>query len=92
MKQILPQASEELDVVLEEITKLIRKKIIPFASISTAALTMIVAFFPFYLNYPAVKLYIMLHLQKELSVHLPTLRKDVIRFRKKLQKAGIPKK
>jgi len=53
---------------------------------------MIVAFFPFYLNYPAVKLYIMLHLQKELSVHLPTLRKAVIRFREKLQKAGIPKK
>jgi len=92
LKQILPQASEELDVVLEEITKLIRKKIIPFASISTAALTMIVAFFPFYLDYPAVKLYIMLHLQEELNVHLPTLRKDVIRFRKKLQKAGIPKK
>ena len=92
LKQILPQASEELDLVLEEITKLIRKKIIPFASISNAALTMIVAFFPFYLDYPAVKLYTMLHLQEELNVHLPTLRKDVLRFRNKLQKAGIQKK
>ena len=89
LKQILPQASEELDVMLDRITDLTRKNIIPYANVSNSALTMIVAFFPFYLNYPAVKLYVMLHLREDLKVPLPALRKDVHRFRRKLLNAGI---
>ena len=92
LKQILPQASEELDSMLEEITDLTRKKIVPYANVSNSALTMIVAFFPFYLNYPAVKLFVMLHLKEDLKVPLPALRKDVYRYRKKLRKAGVLKK
>ena len=91
LKQILPKASEELDTILEEITKLTRKKIIPYANISDAALTMIVACFPHFLNYPAVKLFIMIHLQKEHDVHLPTLRKDVSRYKQRLQHLDLLK-
>jgi hypothetical protein len=92
LKEILPQANEELDLMLEEITDLTRKKVVPYANVSNSALTMIVAFFPFYLNYPAVKLFVMLHLKEDLKVPLPSLRKDVFRYRKRLQKVGILKK
>ncbi len=92
LKQILPQASEELDLILEEITDLTLKKVVPYANVSNSALTMIVAFFPFYLNYPAVNLFVMLHLREDLKVPLHALRKDVYRYRKKLRIAGILKK
>lgn len=91
LKDILPENSDQLDHILEHIETLAQKRIIPYASISDAALTMIVSFFPLYLNIPAVKLSIMLQLKKDLKINLAQLKKDTSRFAQRLDKYNLLK-
>ena len=83
-KDILPQYTGQLEQIFDRIETIVQKGIIPFASISDAALVMIVSFFPFYLDIPAVRLFTMLQIQEDLGVNLVLLRKDITRFRQRL--------
>ncbi|MHA1200718.1 MAG: hypothetical protein ACTSQF_15470 [Candidatus Heimdallarchaeaceae archaeon] len=91
LKDILPQHSYQLEQILEHTETLAQKGISPYASVSDAALIMIVSFFPLYLDIPAAKLCIMLHLQKDLQINLTVLKKDVARFAQRLDKFKLQK-
>jgi len=84
----LPTQDISLDSIKERIYELIEKQIIPHANSQDSALTMIVAFFPEYLEIPALKLYFMLNLRKDLKVDLTALKKRVKRYRMRLKKIG----
>ncbi len=89
LREILPKEQEILENIYENVANLISKRIIPYAEMNDAVLTMIVAFFPKYMEIPAVNLFTMLHLREDLKVDLPTLRKRVHRYRDKLRKYKI---
>ncbi len=91
LKDIFPHQTYQLEQIFERIEILVQKKILPYASISNAALIMIVSFFPLYLEMPAVKLCIMLQLKKDLNINLTNLKKDVERFQNKLEKYDMLK-
>jgi len=86
LKDIIPQHVHKLEQISEQIESLVQKGVIPYASISDAVLIMIVSFFPFYLKIPALKLLVMLQLQRDLEVNLKLLRKDVERYSKRIEK------
>lgn len=85
----LPVKNDDLEKIRERVTQLIDKRIIPYASIQDAGLTMIVASFPEYLEIPAIKLYFLLNLREELKVDLNALRKRVQRYRKRLKAKNL---
>jgi hypothetical protein len=85
----LPVKKNDLEKIRERVTTLLDKRIIPYASIQDAALTMIVASFPEYLEIPALKLYFLLNLKQELKVDLNALRKKVQRYRDRLDKKNL---
>ncbi len=86
LHEILPKEQKVFELIYEKVEDLIDKRVIPYADMRDAALTMIVAFFPNYLEIPAINLFTMLHLRKDFNVHLPTLRKRVYRFRERLER------
>ncbi|NPD89897.1 MAG: hypothetical protein HGN29_14380 [Asgard group archaeon] len=85
----LPIKNDDLERIRERVTKLLDKRIIPYASIQDAGLTMIVASFPEYLEIPALKLYFLLNLREELKVDLNALRKRVQRYRVRLKEKNL---
>ncbi|MCG3225366.1 MAG: hypothetical protein H7645_00490 [Candidatus Heimdallarchaeota archaeon] len=85
----LPVKNDDLERIRERVTKLLDKRIIPYASIQDAGLTMIVASFPEYLEIPALKLYFLLNLRKEFKVDLNALRKRVQRYRERLKEKNL---
>ncbi|MCE7748724.1 MAG: hypothetical protein GPJ51_10010, partial [Candidatus Heimdallarchaeota archaeon] len=89
LKDILPQNPDQLEQILEHIENLAQKRIIPYASISDAALIMIVSFFPLCLKVPAVKLFTMLQLREDLNIDLALFRKDVDRYRNRLERFNL---
>lgn len=89
IRKILPPTSEELEKIFEEVSILIEKKVIPYANMTDAALTMIVAYFPYYLNMPALRLFITLHFRKDFQINLSVLRKNVERYRTRLKKCEL---
>ncbi|MCG3220059.1 MAG: hypothetical protein H7641_01660 [Candidatus Heimdallarchaeota archaeon] len=89
LTQKLPVKNDDLERIRERVTRLIDKRIIPYASIQDAGLTMIVASFPEYLEIPALKLYFLLNLREELKVDLNALRKRVLRYRERLGKHNL---
>ena len=91
LKDILPRYSNQLEQIFEYTESLIHKKIVPFANSNDAALIMVVSFFPLFLEIPAVKLYIMLNLKKDLKINLAVLKKDVARFSERLAKYNLLK-
>jgi hypothetical protein len=85
----LPVKNDDLERIRERVTQLLDKRIIPYASIQNAGLTMIVASFPEYLEIPALKLYFLLNFREELKVDLNALRKRVQRYRERLKKNNL---
>jgi hypothetical protein len=89
LKDILPQSTNQLDQILDRIETIVQKGVIPFASISDAALIMIVTLFPLYIDTPAVRFFTMLQIKEDLGVNLALLRKDKERFTKRLEKQHL---
>jgi hypothetical protein len=85
----LPVKNDDLEKIRERVTTLLHKRVIPYASIQDAGLTMIVASFPEYLEIPALKLYFLLNLREELKVDLNALRKRVQRYRRRLKEKNL---
>ena len=85
----LPIRSDDLERIRERVAKLIDKRIIPYASIQDAGLTMIVASFPEHLEIPALKFYFLLNFKEELNVDLNALRKRVLRYIRRLQEKNL---
>ena len=73
-----------LDLIRDDVLRLVEKKIIPFASLRDAALTMIVAFFPQHIKVPAMKLYLLLNARADFHIDLTMLQKRVKRYQSKI--------
>jgi hypothetical protein len=69
----------------ERVLELSERKIVPYANLRESALTMIVAFFPTYINLPAARLVVLLNLRRDFQVNLTALRKRVKRYQERLQ-------
>ena len=85
LEELLQTRDEKLEMVRERVIELLEKNIIPYANLRESALTMIVAFFPEYINRPAARLVILLNLRRDFQVNLTALRKRVRRYQKRLQ-------
>lgn len=89
LEELLQIRHEKLEMLKEKVLDLSERKIIPYANLRESALTMIVAFFPTYINLPAARLVILLNLRRDFQVNLTALRKRVKRYQERLQKYKI---
>ena len=85
LEELLQTQHDKLELLKERVLELSENRIIPYANLRESALTMIVAFFPIYINLPAARLVILLNLQRDFQVNLSSLRKRVKRYQGRLQ-------
>ena len=85
LEELLQTRHEKLDMLKDKVLGLSERKIIPYANLRETALTMVVAFFPTYINLPAARLVVLLNLRRDFQVNLTALRKRVKRYQEKLQ-------
>ena len=85
LEELLQTRHEKLEEIQENVLELTAKKIIPYANLREAALIMIVAFFPTYLDFPAARLIVLLNIRKDFGINLNSLRKSVRRFQEKIR-------
>ena len=85
LEELLQTRHEKLEMLKDKVLGLSERKIIPYANLRDSALTMIVAFFPTYINLPAARLVILLNLRRDFQVNLTALRKRVRRYQQRLQ-------
>lgn len=85
LEELLQTRHDELEMLKERVLELSERKIVPYANLRESALTMIVAFFPTYINLPAARLVVLLNLRRDFQVNLTALRKRVKRYQERLQ-------
>lgn len=85
LEELLQTRHEKLEMIKERVLGLSERKIVPYAKLRESALTMIVVFFPTYINLPAARLVILLNLRRDFQVNLTALRKRVKRYQERLQ-------
>ena len=85
LEELLQTRHEKLEMLKDKVLGLSERKIIPYANLRESALTMVVAFFPTYINLPAARLVILLNLRRDFQVDLTALRKRVKRYQERLQ-------
>ena len=78
------EENDFLNLIREHVLKLVEKRIIPYASLKDAAITMIVSFFPKHIEIPAMKLYLLLNLRADFDIDLTHLKKRVERYRNRI--------
>jgi len=84
LREKVSEENDFLDLIREQVLKMVEKRVIPYANLRDAALTMIVAFFPKYIEIPAMKLYLLLNLRADFDIDLTHLQKRVERYRNRI--------